>query len=189
VTAEDWETKYREAWEKFKLERELTLQLKDKMSFQQERYIMHEQEYRKTIEQIKKDIDTNSTKPLQIIQEYDENALLLMGIDPAAPPDDKHKTLKPSNTAASEAPVNQKTVKVIHQTYEDLQRSIGTVQQQTANVLMKQREEIWTTLDRKLDDIKQQLKAEHDKKQEDNYDFKEREKELNEHLDTMTQIA
>jgi len=55
---------------------------------------------------------------------------------------------------------------------------------------MKQREEIWTTLDRKLDDIKLQLKAEHDKKQEDShYDFKEREKELNEHLDTMTQIA
>lgn len=44
---------------------------------------MHEQEYRKTIEQIEKDIDVNSTKPLQIIQEHDENALLLMGIDPS----------------------------------------------------------------------------------------------------------
>ena len=44
-------------------------------------------------------------------------------------------------------------------------------------------------MDRKLDDIKQQLKAEQDKKQENNYDFKEREKELNEHLDQMTTIA
>jgi DNA repair exonuclease SbcCD ATPase subunit len=34
------------------------------MSFQQERYIMHEQEYRKTIEQIEKDIDQHSTRPL-----------------------------------------------------------------------------------------------------------------------------
>ncbi len=33
------------------------------------------------------------------------------------------------------------------------------------------------------------MKAENDRKQEDSYDFKEREKELNEHLDTMTQIA
>ena len=44
-------------------------------------------------------------------------------------------------------------------------------------------------LDKKLEDIKNQLKAEHDRKKEDNYDFKEREKELNDHLDTMTQIA
>ena len=84
VTAEDWETKYREAWERFKAEREITMQLKDKMSFQQERYIMHEQEYRKTIEQIEKDIETHSTRPLELIQEHDENALLLMGVDPTA---------------------------------------------------------------------------------------------------------
>jgi hypothetical protein len=56
-------------------------------------------------------------------------------------------------------------------------------------VLVKDREKTWATLDRKLDDIKQQLKAEQDKKQENNYDFKEREKELNEHLEQMTQIA
>jgi hypothetical protein len=63
------------------------------------------------------------------------------------------------------------------------------LQEQTANELLKERKEIWSSLDKKLDDIKSQLKAEHDKKQEDNYDFKEREKELNEHLETMTQIA
>ena len=34
-----------------------------------------------------------------------------------------------------------------------------------------------------------QLKAETDKKKENQYDFKEKEKELNEHLETMTQIA
>jgi flagellar motor switch protein FliM len=44
-------------------------------------------------------------------------------------------------------------------------------------------------LDKKLEDIKLQLKAETEKKKENQYDFKEREKELNEHLETMTQIA
>ena len=33
------------------------------------------------------------------------------------------------------------------------------------------------------------MNADNSKKQETSYDFKEREKELNEHLDTMTQIA
>ena len=44
-------------------------------------------------------------------------------------------------------------------------------------------------MDKKLEDIKQQLKAETEKKKENQYDFKEKEKELNDHLDTMTQIA
>jgi hypothetical protein len=53
-----------------------------------------------------------------------------------------------------------------------------------------QRFKIWKDLDKKLEEIKGQLKAEVERKAgEDNYDFKEREKELNEHLETMTQIA
>jgi len=55
------------------------------MSFKQERYIAREQEYRKTIEQIEKEIETHSTRPLELIQEHDENTLLLMGVDPSAP--------------------------------------------------------------------------------------------------------
>jgi len=41
------------------------------MAFKQERYIAREQEYRKTIEKIEKDIEANSTRPLKIIEEYD----------------------------------------------------------------------------------------------------------------------
>ena len=77
VTAEDWETKYREAWERFKIERIETFRLKDRMSNKQERYIAREQEYRKTIEEIEKDIEQNSTCPLRIIKEHNENDLLL----------------------------------------------------------------------------------------------------------------
>lgn len=58
-----------------------------------------------------------------------------------------------------------------------------------AKVVIKQREGKWKELDRKLDDIKSQMRAENTKKQETSYDFKERERELNDHLETMTQIA
>lgn len=58
-----------------------------------------------------------------------------------------------------------------------------------AKVVIKQRESKWKDLDRKLDDIKTQMRAESSKKQGESYDFKERERELNEHLETMTQIA
>jgi flagellar motor switch protein FliM len=58
-----------------------------------------------------------------------------------------------------------------------------------AKVVIKYRESKWKELDRKLDDIKSQMRAENSKKQDASYDFKERERELNEHLETMTQIA
>lgn len=85
VASEDWETKYREKWEMFKQERQQTLQLKDRMNQRQERYIAREQEYRKTIEQIRKEIEQHSTRPLEIIQDQDENSMLLNGFDPSAP--------------------------------------------------------------------------------------------------------
>jgi len=189
VTAEDWETKYREAWEKYRQERERTRELKERMGFKQERYIAREQEYRKTIEHIEKDIEVHSTRPLEVIHEHDENALLLMGIDAAAPDQQEQIEKDRKQRVKNEAHLNQKNVKVIHSVYEQLQKSIGEMQQQTSKELLKQRGSIWHTLDRKLDDIKNQLKAEHERKQEDNYDYREREKELNEHLETMTQIA
>jgi dTDP-4-amino-4,6-dideoxygalactose transaminase len=77
-------------------------------------------------------------------------------------------------------------VRESHSTYDRIMDTIGIIQENTAKELWKQRSEIWTTLDKKLEDIKQQLKAESDKKKENSYDFKEKEKELNEHLETMT---
>lgn len=40
-----------------------------------------------------------------------------------------------------------------------------------------------------MDDLEKQVKEEADAKKADQYDFKEREKELNEHLETMTHVA
>jgi len=50
MIAEDWETKYRDAWDRFRTEKDKTNELKDRMGTKQERYIAREQEYRKTIE-------------------------------------------------------------------------------------------------------------------------------------------
>ena len=61
-----------------------------------------------------------------------------------------------------------------------------------AEVILKHRDRTFAQMDQKLDEIKKQLNADNSKKQEANggaYDFKERERELNEHLDQMTQIA
>jgi hypothetical protein len=67
MIAEDWETKYREAWDRYRQEREKTDELRTRMSTKQERFIAREQEYRKTIEQIEKNIENHSTRPLEVI--------------------------------------------------------------------------------------------------------------------------
>ena len=53
-------------------------------------------------------------------------------------------------------------------------------------MLKKEREKLWETLDQKIAEIKEQLRLEAEKKKDNQYDFKEKEKELNEHLETMT---
>ncbi len=98
---------------------------------------------------------------------------------------DKERRQKLKN----EQHINQKNVRLIHQLYDKLNETVGLVQESTAKELWKQRWEILQTLDKKLEDIKLSLKAETEKKKEDQYDFKEKERELNEHLETMTQIA
>jgi len=68
-------------------------------------------------------------------------------------------------------------------------RTIEKVQKTTAQALDTQRNEICEVLDNRLEEIKRQIREEKAKKGESSADFKEREKELNDHLDTMTQIA
>lgn len=66
----------------------------------------------------------------------------------------------------NEMHINQKYVKDIHFSYDKIVESISMIQENTAKELWKQRSDIWQTLDKKLDDIKAQLKAELDKKKE-----------------------
>ena len=54
---------------------------------------------------------------------------------------------------------------------------------------MKRRKKIFETFDEKISEIKEQLRKEEEKKKDNQYDYKQKEKELNEHLETMTQVA
>ena len=56
-------------------------------------------------------------------------------------------------------------------------------------ILKHERLKIWEELDKKLAEIKEMQKKEADKKKENSYDYKEKEKELTDHLETMTQVA
>jgi hypothetical protein len=52
MSAEDWETKYKEIWGKYAEEQKRTEILKERLVTKQERYIQREQEYRRTIDSI-----------------------------------------------------------------------------------------------------------------------------------------
>jgi hypothetical protein len=110
-------------------------------------------------------------------------------VDPSLPEQQELLERERRQKAKNEQLLNQRQIAAINGFGGELMREIERLQGYTARELLKQRGQIWTTLDKKLDEIKAQLKAEHDRKKEDNYDYKEREKELNGHLETMTQIA
>ena len=63
---------------------------------------------------------------------------------------------------------------------------IKRAHEEAERALLKQRIITKRKLDEKIEDIKNQTKNDLSKKQETNYDFKAKEKELNEHLETMT---
>ena len=50
--------------------------------------------------------------------------------------------------------MNQKTVKEINENYDKILKKISEIQDSTGKELWRQRNEIWQTLDKKLDDIK-----------------------------------
>ena len=85
--------------------------------------------------------------------------------------------------------MNTKNATEILSNYDKMMKTIEKVQKTTAQALDLQRTEICEVLDTRLEEIKRQIRDEKAKKGENQADFKEREKELNEHLETMTTIA
>jgi vacuolar-type H+-ATPase subunit E/Vma4 len=55
-----------------------------------------------------------------------------------------------------------------------------------SEVLQTKKKKVLKTLDERMVSIKEELKKEADKKKDNQYDFKQKEKELKEHLETMT---
>ena len=87
-----------------------------------------------------------------------------MGVDPSLPEQQDLLERERRNKAKNEAQIDQKHIKDINQHKEKIAECIEAVQTQTARELQKQRDQIWSSLDRKLEEIKNQLKAENDRK-------------------------
>jgi hypothetical protein len=69
MCAQDWALKYDEIWDKYETQAKDTHDLTTTLIRKQEMYILREQEYRNTIVQLKKQIETKSQKPLELAQE------------------------------------------------------------------------------------------------------------------------
>jgi hypothetical protein len=55
--------------------------------------------------------------------------------------------------------------------------------------LKRERNKIWEGLEQRLEEMRDHLKREALKKKENQYDYKQKEKELTDHLETMTILA
>jgi hypothetical protein len=80
VPAQDWPYLCNQNHKLYREERQRAKDLAVKMSHKQKEYIFREQEYRRTIEEIKREIDQRSQKPLQVIPDPTDDEIQLRGI-------------------------------------------------------------------------------------------------------------
>ena len=69
---------------------------------------------------------------------------------------------------------------------EEVHKEIDEAKADIGDKLRKKRNKILSHMDKRVQEIKDEILADAQRKKADQYDFKEREKELNEHLETMT---
>lgn len=83
-----------------------------------------------------------------------------------------------------------KHLKAMHTDHQSTLKFMDEAQNNFVSFLRKERKEVMIGCENKLKETLDQLRKEMLKKKQDNqYNFKEKEKELNEHLETMTQVA
>lgn len=82
-----------------------------------------------------------------------------------------------------------RNIKEIHNAMNGINQQIDLTQKTISSILKEERKLIWSELDKKLTDIKEMIRKEQEKKKDDQYDYHQKEKELTEHLETMTQVA
>lgn len=131
-------------------------------------------------------------RPLELIVEKTEEQYLLDGIDIHDKEQSKAiqrlRELQQQNANNMDGNTG-KNIKALWDHATGLGTEIEKAQDSLTIVLKKEREKLWETLDQKIAEIKEQLRLDAEKKKDNQYDFKEKEKELNEHLETMTQVA
>lgn len=82
-----------------------------------------------------------------------------------------------------------KNIKEIHSHHDEILKNIDEKQQEMAEALGKERGKILETFNEKIEEIQEQLRKDEEKKKDNQYDYKQKERELTEHLETMTQVA
>jgi hypothetical protein len=161
---------YYEKWDEYLQKLDYTKQLETNLIKRQERYISREQEYRKTIEELEGQIKGESMNPFRI--EGKGGNL-----------DDDEETEKPLVYAPT-----QKTQEIVHD-YKEIIDMINMIQTDTARLLLNQKKDMCKILNNKYNNFQKKIEEEKDKTGDNIADFKQRQKELKENLETMTQIA
>ena len=166
-------------------------------------YIFREQEYRRTIEELKNEIDRISQKPLQEQKKQTEDQQHLIGIkvqlnknDPNAPLDEedveqdrgKIPVFYSESIKLDQLPPEKFVTDTLNE-MDQMHKGIQGLQGVTQNILQRDKQQLWKQLDEELEKYRSQLQFENEKKKESETDFVEAEKELNEHLETMTNMA
>lgn len=190
---EDWQTKYEEILEEYKQQKQLTIELQQNLSENQMRYIKREQEYRDVENKLLDNIQKNSTHPLQLLEDKTEDQYLIEGIDPQ---DKEQKILierrrkqQEENMKAIEGGNTAKNIKDIHFNLKELGVEIERAQHLLEFNLKAERKAIFEKLQGNFNELKKKFDEEAKKKQDNQYDYKQKEKELTEHLETMTLVA
>lgn len=161
---------YFERWDEYLQKLEYSKQLESNIIKRQERYIAREQEYRKTIEELESQIKNQSMNPFRIegkggnVDEEEEIEKSLVYVP------------------------TQKTQEIVHD-YKEIVNMINMIQTDTARLLLNQKKDMCKILNNKYNSFQKKIEEEKDKTGENIADFKQRQKELKENLETMTQIA
>lgn len=161
---------YNERWSDFLQKLDYTKQLESNLIKRQERYIAREQEYRKTIEELESQIKNVSMNPFKIEGKGGEL-------------EEDIEEKKPLVYAPT-----QKTQEIVHD-YKEIIDMINMIQTDTARLLLNQKKDMCKILNNKYNNFQKKIEEEKDKTGENINDFKQRQKELKENLETMTQIA
>ena len=101
--------------------------------------------------------------------EKTEEQYLLEGIDihdkEASKAISKQRTLQQENAKNMDGPTG-KNIKFLHEHHSGVLSEIDKAQGSLSNVLKKEREKLWETLDQKIAEIKEQLRLEAEKKKD-----------------------
>lgn len=169
----------------------MTNRLQDK----NEMYITREETYNAVIDDLLKKKKDNSTHPLAVVDDKinDEDDLLLNGIDIQDREQQKiisqKRELQKKNAQLMDGQFTGSRIRELTNNLEEVKKQIGEAEGFIGQRLRAKRNQILDFLDIRLKEIKEEMAEQDKRKKADQYDFKEREKELNEHLETMTQVA